>query len=322
MLTAGQIKTMNSQNVSLDKEQTRKVFNSIWKTSTNKQKNKAVELGGYTDTKAFSVARSTGSISVRMTLATSVAFKISPLYLAAMSQVDEGCTPSTINDFLNTTGFDEVLIEDEDVNELNDIDDSAEDDDDIYDDSVEIRIHLNKNLLKAIKAFGEYWDMPVENLIEQLTIEGTQGTSPFNTEEIEVMKNFIKIYDVNAYGIKDKKDSEMIDTIVVPMSEINHAAVFMAQNCWYSVSISDDKIGSIRYIASYQNSPVKAITHIAEVKDIVRYKNTNKYQINFKTAAEELEKPIPFKNKLVTMRGRKYTNYEKLRSANTLNDLW
>ncbi|MCM1991317.1 hypothetical protein [Oceanirhabdus seepicola] len=321
MLTVEQIKTMNSQNISHDKDQTRKVLNSVWKTASNKQKNKAVALGGYTDTKAFSAARSTGSISVRMTIATSLVFSISPMYLSAMSKVDEGFTVDTANSFLHATGYDEYIIEDEDVNELNGSSDSSEDDE-AYGDRVEIKIHLDRNLLKTLKGFAEYWDMPAENLIEQLIIEGTEGTSPFDKDEMDVIKKLLKIYDVNTFGVKDIRDSDKIDTIVVPMSDINHAAVFMGQNCWYSVSIADDKINNIRYIASYQNSPIKAITHYAEVKDIVRYNDTNKYKINFKSAPVELPEHIPYKNRSVTMRGRKYTNFEKLSSAKSLNDLW
>ena len=48
-------------------------------------------------------------------------------------------------------------------------------------------------------------------------------------------------------------------------------------------------LDKIKYIAAYQTAPVSAITHVAEVASIERWKDTNKYVLNFKESAKKLD---------------------------------
>ena len=47
----------------------------------------------------------------------------------------------------------------------------------------------------------------------------------------------------------------------------------------------------IKFIAAYQSRPISKITHIASVKSIEPYLNTNKCIVHFSTTAKKLKKP-------------------------------
>lgn len=85
MLNSTLIKTLNSKNISKHPEITKERINDIWKASTKKEKENAVELGGYVDTRSFNKSRTTGFISVRMTIALAIAFNLDPFYIIAVS---------------------------------------------------------------------------------------------------------------------------------------------------------------------------------------------------------------------------------------------
>lgn len=49
-------------------------------------------------------------------------------------------------------------------------------------------------------------------------------------------------------------------------------------------------IPKIKYIAAYQVAPISAITHVAEVARIEKYKDSDKYILYFKDNAKQIEK--------------------------------
>lgn len=118
-----------------------------------------------------------------------------------------------------------------------------------------------------------------------------------------------------------KSDMEEMDTIVVAAKEDGFNEVFIGENCWYAIRISKSMVDKIKYIAGYQSAPISAITYYAEVANIDKYKGTEKYIIYFKDKAKQIG-PISLvpKGKVKAPQSPRYTNFEKLSKAKTLDE--
>lgn len=137
---------------------------------------------------------------------------------------------------------------------------------------------------------------------------------PFNNE----VKEFVAARS----GAKDVSPED-IDTIVVPAQEEGFQSAFIESNAWWQIRISVSMLDKIKYIAAYRTAPVSAITHVAEVDRIERYKDTNKYILYFKESAKaiphiELDKD----KKGVAPQASRYTNYARLMSATKLSEVF
>lgn len=117
-------------------------------------------------------------------------------------------------------------------------------------------------------------------------------------------------------------DLDDLDTVVVPAREEGFKEVFIGEKCWYQIRISAAMLSKIKYIAAYQVAPVSAITHVAEVERIEKYKDTDKYILFFSGAAKQI-KPVSLgQTKGRAPQAPRYTSYAKLLEAKTLDDLW
>lgn len=137
---------------------------------------------------------------------------------------------------------------------------------------------------------------------------------PFNNE----VKEFVAARS----GVKNVSPED-IDTIVVPAQEEGFQSAFIESNAWWQIRISVSMLDKIKYIAAYRTAPVSAITHVAEVDRIERYKDTNKYILYFKESAKaiphiELDKD----KKGVAPQASRYTNYARLMSATKLSEVF
>jgi hypothetical protein len=113
------------------------------------------------------------------------------------------------------------------------------------------------------------------------------------------------------------------DTIVVPAHEEGFQKVFIEQNAWWAVRISGGMLEKIKYIAAYQTAPISAITYFAEIDRIESYGEEGKYKLIFSGPAKKLDQPIPFSDSPQgLMQGPKYTNFEKLKTAKKVADLF
>ncbi len=120
-----------------------------------------------------------------------------------------------------------------------------------------------------------------------------------------------------------KVDTSELDTVVVPAREDGFREVFLGENRWYAVRIHGLMRPQIRYVAAYQVAPVSAITHVAPVKAILPWKDTDKVVLNFTEQAETIGPITLVKGgKVKALQNLRYTSYQRLKSAKTLDDLW
>ena len=137
--------------------------------------------------------------------------------------------------------------------------------------------------------------------------------------EIRVFEKAKKI-KVSNQEPTNKKNIQ--DTVIVPAQEEGFKKVFLGENCWYAIRIGGGKIKDIKYIAAYQTAPISAITHFAEVDSIEPYGDGDKYKLNFVSPAKKIN-PINYGNaKQGILQSPRYTNFEKLKVAKELTDLF
>lgn len=120
----------------------------------------------------------------------------------------------------------------------------------------------------------------------------------------------------------EKVDISEIDTIVVPAREDGFQETFIDENCWYSIRLNSSMIPKIKYVAAYRVAPISAITHIAEVKSIEQWKDTNKYILNFTEPAEEIKKVPMGNSKGKAPQSPRYSSRERILSASTLDSVF
>lgn len=120
----------------------------------------------------------------------------------------------------------------------------------------------------------------------------------------------------------DKIDISEIDTIVVPAREDGFKEVFLDENAWYAIRLNASMIPKIKYVAAYQTAPTSAITHIAEVKSIEQWKDTNKYILKFTETAEKLKKIPLGKLKNKAPQSPRYSSRSRILNADSLDSVF
>lgn len=166
----------------------------------------------------------------------------------------------------------------------------------------------------------------LENVLGQLTMDTDIiefQTFKYGDESIHKFMPFNEeIRDIEE-GTKVNIKVADLDTIVVPAQAEGFQNEFIENNCWFSIRISSSMINRIKHIAAYQVAPISAITHVAEVAKIEKYKDTNKYIVYFKEPAEEISHLIlDNKKKGIAPQAPRYTNYEKLMKGKVLSDVF
>jgi hypothetical protein len=118
-------------------------------------------------------------------------------------------------------------------------------------------------------------------------------------------------------------DPSNLDTVVVPAQDEGFQETFIGENRWYQIRINSSMIPKIKFIAAYRVDPESAITHIAPIKSIERWKDTAKYVLNFSEPAKSigpiklLPKPT---GKVKALQSPRYTSYERLMKAKNLDE--
>jgi predicted DNA binding CopG/RHH family protein len=166
----------------------------------------------------------------------------------------------------------------------------------------------------------------LENVLSQLTMDTDiiEFQTFFNEDErIHKFMPFNEEIREIEEGHKKDIDVEELDTIVVPAQAEGFQTAFIETNSWWSIRISSSMLNRIKYIAAYQVAPVSAITHVAEVAKIEKYKDTNKYIVYFKDPAKEINHVLlDTKKKGTAPQAPRYTTYKKLMKAKVLSDVF
>lgn len=144
----------------------------------------------------------------------------------------------------------------------------------------------------------------------------------------EAEKEISNIFDGSLNGEQESLDGEQdsIDdlTIIVPARKEGFEQVFMNENQWYDVRISEEKRKKIRYIAAYEVAPRSGIQYIAEVeKDgIIPSDNYIGYwKIKFKEGSLHSYPEIKKNKGAFPPRNIIYVSKKKLDEADNLDDL-
>lgn len=120
----------------------------------------------------------------------------------------------------------------------------------------------------------------------------------------------------------EKIEISDIDTIVVPAREDGFKEVFLGEDCWFAIRINSSMIPKIKYIAAYQVAPVSAITHLAEVKSIEQWKDTNKYIVYFNGSAQKIKKVVLGNSKGKAPQSLRYSSKQRILNASTLDNVF
>ncbi len=120
----------------------------------------------------------------------------------------------------------------------------------------------------------------------------------------------------------DKLDISEIDTVVVPAREDGFNEEFIGNHRWYAIRLNSSMIPKIKYIATYQISPISAITYLGEVQSIEQWKDSNKYVVNLKHAPAKI-KPVKLgKDKGKAPQSLRYSSRNRILSSSTLDEVF
>lgn len=141
-------------------------------------------------------------------------------------------------------------------------------------------------------------------------------------EQIYAFEPFLSDVQVDSKGGADGHvDVSDLDTVVVPAQDEGFEQVFLGEDRWYKVRIHGSMIPKLKHVAVYRTAPTSAITHVAPISSIEPWQDTDKKVINFAEPAEKIG-PIKLvhKGKVKAPQGLRYTSYERLTNAKTLDE--
>lgn len=110
MLSIEQIIQLNSNNISVNLDHTKSVVTQLWNNASTHQKQKAVTLGSYKNTKSFGPVKAIGKISVRMAIVLAQVFNVDPFYIIGEKIEDNGFDENVLSEFLQRFGFEDFAI--------------------------------------------------------------------------------------------------------------------------------------------------------------------------------------------------------------------
>ncbi len=137
-------------------------------------------------------------------------------------------------------------------------------------------------------------------------------------------KQIVKSQTIVRPKTKTKSSNANIkNMLVVPARDSGFNDVFLDENCWHAIRIHKDRQADLTHIAAYRVGKIRAITHYAEIKEIVPIGSEGKFKVNFKKPAIALDNPIKYRTGIdATLQASRYARSDKLFSAKNLAELF
>lgn len=163
----------------------------------------------------------------------------------------------------------------------------------------------------------------LSNVMGQLTMATEIIEAQTYVSGAKQLHRFRPLHEDILSDLPNNEDADKLDTIIVPAREDGFKEEFLDNKRWYAIRISSTMLDKIKYIAAYQVAPVSAITYVAEVRDIQKYNDTNKYIVYFKDNTLRKINTIGLgKKKGQALQGPRYSSIDKIKKAKTLDDIW
>jgi len=171
-----------------------------------------------------------------------------------------------------------------------------------------------QEFLNEILSLFPFVNIEVFETSEKVEVKSQE--EPKKPEEPERIEEVAKVEEVV------KEEETLHDTLIVPAHEDDFKKIFLAEDCWYPIPITERMLKEIKYIAAYQTPPVSAITYCAEVESIEPYEGNGEYKLNFKIPAQKIN-PIEFGDaKYGVLQEPAYTDLQTLLEAETIKDIF
>ncbi len=107
--------------------------------------------------------------------------------------------------------------------------------------------------------------------------------------------------------------------MITPARADGHREAFLKKKAWWAVRIASSIIPKLKYLAMYEVAPISKIRWVGKIQSIKPYEDTGKYII-YLSKIWKIE-PIEMGNSNLAPQGSKYTTFELLENAKTLEDL-
>lgn len=195
-----------------------------------------------------------------------------------------------------------------------------------------------KEFISKYNEFSRYFESITAESIEMLTSRMVIEDLDYLLDEALKIKHFKEklifqksstdeIYsyiDLIDKLMEDTVEDETWDTLLVPARKEGFERVFLGEKQWYDVRINDARKEKIKYIAAYQTSPISAITHWAEVAEIVHSDNKLGYKkILFKNEAKALKSPVLLDkdNNSIAPQNNRYVSLKQIKRSKFLSEV-
>ena len=184
---------------------------------------------------------------------------------------------------------------------------------------------IEYELLRLAREYDQVKSNKVDPKEPNLNESEKADTKAFLQEMLQIMP----LVNLNAFKAPRRivagnkpETLDTLDTLVVPAKKEGFDKLFLGESAWYAVRIAESKLRQIKYIAVYQSSPISAITHYAQIKEIVSHGNEGKYKLVFSEPATELTRHIKGGQiKGDQIQSTMYASFQKLKSAKTVREL-